>query len=543
MTTETDRRAELPWVADNGDGTYRNPVLHADWSDPDVIRVGADFYLVASSFHRAPGLPVLHSRDLVNWTILGHALPRLEPEGTFATPRPGCGVWAPSIRYHDGRFQIFYPDPDHGIFVVTAADPAGPWSRPHPLKTGRGLIDPCPLWDDDGTAYLVHAWARSRAGINNRLTCHRMSPDASELLDDGAVIIDGDTLPGYRTLEGPKCYRRDGWYWIFAPAGGVVDGWQSVFRSRRMTGPYADRVVLAQGGTPVNGPHQGAWVTTDSGEDWFLHFQSKGAFGRVVHLQPMRWNDHGWPVIGRPGPDGVGTPVLTHTKPTTVAGRLPAAPATSDAFTGPELGPQWTWAANPDPAWWQVRDGLRLRCVPSRYATDNATDNTADNTADLRLLPNLLGQRLPADRFRAVTSLRLVGAPVGARAGLTVLGASYAWIGLERTPDGTVLVYRTAAAERGEVNGSEPVPVPTASDGRSPAVTLGVDVDTDGRCRFFTDAGHGTCVPVGAPFTATPGAWVGATLGLFATAPPAGRATGSAELTALRVAPLADGRL
>jgi beta-xylosidase len=153
-----------PWLADNGDGTYRNPVLHADWSDPDVIRVGADFYLVASSFHRVPGLPILHSRDLVNWSIVGHGLPRLEPEEVFRTPQHGCGVWAPAIRHHDGRFWIVYPDPDRGIFVITAEDPAGPWSSPRLLKAGRGLIDPCPLWDDDGCAYLVHAWAKSRAG-------------------------------------------------------------------------------------------------------------------------------------------------------------------------------------------------------------------------------------------------------------------------------------------------------------------------------------------------------------------------------------------
>ena len=523
MSTGTGIAQSAPagpaWVADNGDGTYRNPVLYGDWSDPDVIRVGADFYLVASSFHRVPGLPVLHSRDLVNWTIIGHALPRLEPEEAFATPRPGCGVWAPAIRYHDGRFRIFYPDPDRGIFVVTATDPAGPWTRSHRLKAGRGLIDPCPLWDDDGSAYLVHAWAKSRAGFNNRLTCHRMAADATVLLDEGRTIIDGDALPGYRTLEGPKCYRRDGWYWIFAPAGGVADGWQSVFRSRHLTGPYEDRVVLARGRTAVNGPHQGAWVTTGTGEDWFLHFQQRGAFGRVVHLQPMCWPAGGWPAIGAPGADGIGEPVLTHVKPSTDGAAPPAAP---DASAG--TGPEWTWAANPDPAWCDVRDGLRLACVPT------------DRSGDLRDLPNVLGRRLPADRVRVVATLRLTGAPAGARTGMTVLGAGYAWIGLTRTPGGMTLVYRTAAVGGDEQNGADPIVVRPGPDGVQPPVTVAVEIDPDGRCRFFAATGSQRPARVGGTFTATPGHWVGATLGLFATAPPAGPGPGgTAEITAFRI--------
>jgi beta-xylosidase len=472
-------------------GTYRNPVLRADWSDPDVIRVGDDFYLVASSFHRVPGLPILHSRDLVNWSIIGHGLPRLEPEEVFATPRHGCGVWAPAIRHHDGLFRIVYPDPDRGIFVITATDPAGPWSRPHLLKGGRGLIDPCPLWDGDGSAYLVHAWAKSRAGFNNKLTCHRMSPDGSTLLDGGRYVVDGDALPGYSTLEGPKLYRRDGWYWIFAPAGGVAEGWQSAFRSRRIFGPYEDRIVLAQGDTPINGPHQGAWVTTVDGADWFLHFQDKGAFGRVVHLQPMRWVD-GWPSIGAPP----GQPVLSHAKPS--GSGVPTAPATGDDFAGPVLGAQWAWAGNPDPGWWSFRPGggLRLTCVPGE---------------DLRLLPNLLGQRLPADRFRATTTLRLTGG----RAGLAILGRSYAWIGLE----GHTLVHRVAGEGEPERDAAPPVPVGDA------AVAVGVEVTPDGHCQFLAGGR-----PVGPPFAATAGHWVGATLGLFATGD-----RGVADVSALHI--------
>jgi beta-xylosidase len=267
------------WAPDRGDGSYRNPVLHADYSDPDVIRVGDDYYLTASSFSCTPGLPILHSRDLVNWTIVNHALPRQVPEDVFAGVQHGKGCWAPAFRHHDGKFWIYYPDPDFGIYAVTATDPAGAWSAPTLVKAGKGLIDPCPFWDDDGRAFLIHAWAKSRSGINNILTLQRLSSDGLRVEGEARTVVDGSALPGYTTLEGPKLHKRAGYYYVFAPAGGVQRGWQSVFRSRNIEGPYEARIVLRQGGSAINGPHQGAWVETGRGEDWFLHFQDKDAYG------------------------------------------------------------------------------------------------------------------------------------------------------------------------------------------------------------------------------------------------------------------------
>jgi len=266
-----------PWIPDQGDGTYRNPVLCADYSDPDVLRHGEDYYLVASSFNCTPGLPILHSRDLVNWTLLTHALPGL-PGERFAAVQQGCGVWAPALRYHDGRFWIFFPMPDEGIFVITADDPVGPWSEPHCLAAEKGWIDPCPLWDDDGKAYLVHAYARSRSGIKHRLRICPMAPDGSRLLGEGVVIADGEER--FPTIEGPKFHKRDGWYYVLAPAGGVATGWQLALRSRHIYGPYEDRIVLHQGKTPINGPHQGTLVDTPDGKQWwFVHFQDAGVYG------------------------------------------------------------------------------------------------------------------------------------------------------------------------------------------------------------------------------------------------------------------------
>ncbi len=520
-------RAHLPWVADLGDGRYQNPVLNADWSDPDAIRVGPYFYLVASTFNRVPGLPVLRSVDLVNWSVIGHALTELEPRDHFSEPRHGEGVWAPALRHHDGKFWIFYPDPDFGIFMVTATDPRGPWSTPRPVKPGKGLIDPCPLWDDDGQAYLVHAWAKSRSGINNRLTLHRMSPDGTELLDAGRIVISGDDLPGYTTLEGPKLYKRDGWYWIFAPAGGVTNGWQSAFRSRSVWGPYEDRVVLAQGDSPVNGPHQGAWVTTESGADWFLHFQDRDAYGRVVHLQPMRWRTDGWPVMGTDDGSGRGTPVLVHTKPRVNGRTEVTAPASGDEFTGAELGGQWMWQANADPAWWSLRRSpgrLALVCQPSPVADD------------LRLLPQVLTQRLPAESFTATTSMSVSAMTAGSRAGLVVLGQTYAWVGLRHDGDRIVLVCRTAAQDAVEVDAVTPVPL---RRGRS-AVRLRVSVRPGAVCQFAAEVDGRGFTPLGAPFPATAGKWIGATVGLFATGPATGGRGGVAEFDWFRMGPISS---
>lgn len=525
------------WLsADRGDGTYRNPVLAADWSDPDVIRVGEDYYLTASSFGRAPGLPLLHSRDLVNWTLVGHALPRLEPAAEFAAPRHDAGVWAPSLRHHDGRFWIFWGDPDHGVYQVNAPAVRGPWSPPLLVKAGKGLIDPCPLWDTEtGEAYLVHAWAKSRSGIKNRLTGHRMRPDGTGLLDAGTTIVDADRIPGWFTLEGPKLYRHDGWFWILAPAGSVETGWQGAFRSREFLGPYEERVVLAQGDTDVNGPHQGAWVRTQAGEDWFVHFQEQGAYGRLVHLQPMRWDDGetsgasaaggggGWPVMG-----DAGSPVRVHRKPALPA-QPPSAPATDDDFPGGRHGRQWQWTANPAGGWAPQHsgDGLRLTCVRTPDAHD------------LRLLPNVLTQRLPARAATVAVELRLDSAEPGAKAGLAVLGDAFSWIGLERGADGAVrLVHRFAesVAER-ERDAEYPRLAP---DGRA---RLRIDVGPGARCRFAADTGDGW-TPSGQVFAATPWRWVGALLGLFATAPAtAGSAGGghadAALFTRFRITPAA----
>ena len=243
------------WVSDKGDGTYVNPVIHADYSDPDACVVGDDFFMTASSFNCTPGLPILHSTDLVNWEIINYAIKSVEPADYYASARHGKGVWAPSIRYHNGEFYIYWGDPDFGIFMVKTKDIYGEWEKPVLVKAGKGMIDPCPLWDEDGNVYLAHAWAGSRTGFNSIITVCEMNREGSAVISAPVMVFDGNDGTNH-TIEGAKFYKRNGYYYIFAPAGGVVTGWQLVLRSKNVYGPYEPRIVMAQVKTDINGPHQ-----------------------------------------------------------------------------------------------------------------------------------------------------------------------------------------------------------------------------------------------------------------------------------------------
>lgn len=509
------------WNPNGSDGTYRNPVLHADYSDPDAVRVGGDYYLTSSSFSCVPGLPILHSRDLVNWRLVNHALPRLVPEAHFSVPRPGGGVWAPTLRHRAGRFWLYYPDPDFGLYLVEATDPAARWSEPTLVCGGKGLIDPCPLWDDDGSLYLIHGWAKSRSGRHNVLTLLRLSADGRRVEEDLGVVIDGRTIfaRNFHTLEGPKLYQRHGWYYVFAPAGGVATGWQSVFRARKITGPYEHRIVLEQGGTDINGPHQGALVDTPSGEWWFLHFQDKGAYGRVVHLQPVTWRDD-WPQIGRAlGADGSGEPVAVQRKPALPA-QLEEAPATSDEFDSPAPGLQWQWQANPAENWHSLaqRPGY-LRLFSQRKPA----------SGNLALAPNLVLQKFPAPEFRVVTQIEFSPLAAGEAAGLIVFGHDYAWLGL-RTTDTPPIMTLVLHTRHERAQPAEIVLRPNARSRLWLAVTV-----VHARCRFAYSADGAHFTEAGPEFAARAGHWVGAKVGLFAAAPADAKSAGHADFDFFRV--------
>lgn len=522
MAAQQKEYVSQVWVADRGDGTYQNPVLYADYSDPDACRVGNDFYLTSSSFNCLPGLQILHSNDLVNWHIIGAAIPySLAPVRTPERPEHGNRVWAPAIRHHNGQFYIFWGDPDQGVFMTKARDPQGPWTEPVLVKAGQGIIDPCPLWDDDGQVYLVHAYAGSRAQLKSVIAVCQLNEEATQAVTPSRIVFDGHEA--HATCEGPKFYKKDGYYYIFHPAGGVPTGWQVVLRSKNVYGPYECRTVLAQGNTSVNGPHQGAWVDTPTGEDWFLHFQDVGAYGRLVHLQPMKWKD-GWPVIGTdPDGDGCGEPVLSHRKPDVGRTYPVCTPQESDEFDGYTLSPQWQWHANINEKWAYYAGNhgfVRLYSYPVVPQYRNLWD-----------VANLLLQKTPAPSFTA--TMKLTFSPTkqykGERTGLVVMGMDYAALALENTASGLTLSQVVChGADKGQ-----PEQVNASVGLKESTVYLRVKFGCDGRKIAQSEGGHDLLVtcdfsystdgrtfsPLGTTFQAREGKWIGTKVGTFCTRP------------------------
>ena len=489
------------WNPDNGDGTYSNPVIHADYSDPDAIRVGNNFYMIASSFHAAPGLPILQSTDLVNWSLIGHALQKQPPFTVFDKVQHGNGVWAPSIRYHNNEFFIYYPDPDFGIYLTKAKNILGPWSTPLLVEAGKGLIDPCPLWDDDGKTYLVHAYAGSRAGFKSIIVVKEMNK-AGDSITGKPVVYDGNSIDP--TIEGPKFYKRNGYYYIFAPAGGVSTGWQLVLRSKNVYGPYERKVVMDQGKSPVNGPHQGAWVNTVNGEDWFLHFQDKQAYGRIVHLQPMQWKND-WPVIGKDEDgDGKGEPVMKYKKPFSTKKSPITTPPTSEEFNKINIGLQWQWQANEQEGWaFATPQGyLRMNCVKS-----------ADSLVNLWMLPGILMQKWPAETFSATAKFNFKPANIHDKTGLMIMGLDYACLAITKKQDGNYISLNICnnagkGTPENEVAGKKV---------NSTSLYFKATISAGGVCTFSYSEDGNTFESLGGNFTARPGKWVGAKIGIFST--------------------------
>ena len=483
------------YFSDMGNGLYRNPVLMCDYSDPDVIRVGDTYYMTASSFNYVPGLPILTSKDLVNWRLVNYALKNI-PEPGYDVPRHACGVWAPAIRWHEGYFYIFYGMPDEGIYMVRAKDALGEWDEPVLVKPGKGLIDPCPFWDD-GKAYVIHAYAKSRIGFKSWLGIFPLSPDGMCAIGEDFRFFDGTI--DHPTIEGPKVHKKDGWYYIFAPAGGVATGWQTVLRSRNLMGPYEDRIVLRQGDTPVNGPHQGAWVDTPGGQHWFVHFQSRGLYGRITHLQPMTWQENGWPVIGTPVEGETwGEPVAVWEKPEGTESE-PLSLEASDAFSG-ELGLQWQFMGNQQEGFYSLHDGkLRLYALP-------AQGNILWNC------PQVLTQKIVDVSFTAEVSVDVSALEVGEQAGFGLVGGQYAYTALRRETAGMKLVYVESEGEEHRENILKAIDI---ADGEVNLRMTLLPTGYDQAAVTFEYAMGGEYHWIGRPFYPARHTWVGARLALF----------------------------
>lgn len=505
------------WSPDNGNGTYTNPVINADYSDPDVCVAGEDYYLTASSFNCIPGLPILHSKDLINWEIVGHAVKELEPKQEFDRPSHGNGIWAPSIRYHNGEFYIYWGDPDYGVFMVKTKDPAGEWSKPLCVIPGKGLIDTTPLWDDDGRCYLVNAYANSRSRFASVIAIRELSADGTKPIGNPVIIYDGNGTES-RTCEGPKIYKRDGWYWVMFPAAGVPTGFQVAMRSKSPFGPYESKVVLAQGKTKINGPHQGAWVHTKFGEDWFLHFQDKEAYGRVVHLQPVTWKDN-WPVMGvdKDG-DYCGEPVTTYRKPKTSGKVQVVNPAESDEFSDTRLGLQWQWHAN-----YNETFGM-----PTAFGSYRVyTHKVSEKFQNLWEVPNLLLQKTPADKFTATTKIRFTSKDQNQTGGLLMMGLDYSGLVVKRVGnDFQLLQISCKSADKGKPQTEQLIATlkPTAVDqidyqpGTHIDIYMRMSVN-DGKMHFSYSLDGKKYTKCGTEFTMREGKWIGAKIGFVAYEP------------------------
>ncbi len=522
MSAMADEYVSEVWSPDLGNGKYINPIIDADYSDPDVVRVGDDYYMTASSFSDIPGLPVLHSKDLVNWTIIGHAIAEMPDYAKFKTPNHGNAVWAPSIRYHNGEFFIYYGDPDLGIFMTKTKNPAGPWEPLTLVHKAKGIIDCCPFWDEDGKAYLPHGYAGSRAGVKSIIGMIEMTPDGKSTIGQDRIIYDGHL--DNETIEGAKMYKRGGWYYIFSPAGGVPTGWQEVLRSKNPWGPYETRNVLEQGDTDINGPHQGAWIDTPDGkEDWFIHFQDKGPYGRVVNLEPMKWLENGWPVIGvDPDGDERGVPVRTYKKPNVGKTYPRQTPQDSDEFDSIELGKQWQWKDNPSALWYYCDAAAsKLRLF------SNALPENAKTIYDL---PNLLLQKFPARNFTATAKVQFFPRKKdgklmeGERAGIVVMGYNFGTLSLMSRKDGIYLVQTECykANKGGEESEVEAVKV---DDGKEMYLRMRLDYtgpkvpkqkpDYTAEATFYYSFDGKKYTKIGNPVKVDVGHWIGAKFGMY----------------------------
>lgn len=510
---------ERLWKSDLGDGNFKNPILFADYSDPDVIRVGDTFYMTASSFNYIPGLPILTSKDLVNWKLVNYALDKIDYD-KYNIPQHAKGVWAPAIRYHEGRFYIYYGMPDEGFFMVSTTDPLGKWDEPVLVLEGKGLIDSCPFWDEDGKTYLIHGYAKSRIGFKSYLGIFEMNPEGTKAITEDHILYNGvETQP---TIEGPKVYKRNGYYYIWAPAGGVKTGWQTVLRSKNIYGPYEEKIVMAQGNSDTNGPHQGGLVDTVNGEEWFIHFQDKGLYGRICHLQPVTW-ENDWPVVGINAKEGCGEPCIIYKKPNTGIAEEPCYLEASDDFKSDKLNLLWQWLGNARNEFYSLSanpGNLRLYCQNPSGKED----------AVLWECANVLTQKLVCPYFDATACVDISALSEREQAGMTMMGGHYAYLAVRVVNGYKKIVFAKAYDEGNEVKEvvKELVQLP---DGQNKVwFTIRMEEGINGPVfKMYYALSEADRVDAEADFMPSDHTWVGAKIGLFANVLETGNVKDCAE--------------
>ena len=463
---------------DQGNGTYINPILNADYSDPDVIRVRDKYYMIASDFHFL-GMQVLESSDMINWKLISQIYHHFDFPGWDNNQQYAGGSWAPSIRYHDNKFWVFFCTPKEGLFMSNAVNPSGPWSPLHLVKKVEKWEDPCPFWDEDGQAYL----GRSRHGAGP-IIIHKMSADGTRLLDEGMTVYTGPVA------EGTKIFKKDGYYYLSIPEGGVGTGWQTILRSKNIYGPYEKKVVLEQGSTTINGPHQGAIVDTPDDQWAFFHFQHHHALGRVVHLQPMHW-ENDWPVIGVDfDRNGIGEPVYVCQKP--IESKPIFAPQTDDDFSTPNLSLQWQFNHNPtDHAW-------------SLSAHPGSLTLKALKSSTFRLARNTLTQKIMGNISEATIAMDFTEIADGQRCGLACMGKINNVLGI-KMEKGQKYLY--TSNDTTEISTTFP-------NGNQIYLRVSIDM-TNQKFQYFYSTDNIRFIPYGTSFFIPFGFWKGARIALY----------------------------
>lgn len=501
---------EYLWKADLEDGNYKNPILFADYSDPDVIRVGNTYYMTASSFNYVPGLPILTSKDLVNWKLANYALDRIDYD-RYDVPQHAKGVWAPAIRHHNERYYIYYGMPDEGIFMVSTKDPLGKWDEPVLVLEGKGLIDPCPFWDEDGKAYVIHGYAKSRIGFKSYLGIFSMSYDGTKAIEEDHILYDGvETQP---TIEGPKVYKRNGYYYILAPAGGVKQGWQTALRSKSIYGPYEKKIVMKQGNSSINGPHQGGLVDTVNGDEWFIHFQDRGLYGRIVHMQPVVW-ENDWPVMGINAIDGCGEPCEVYKKPNTGISEEILSLEASDDFSvtsnGGKLNLMWQWLGNPKENFYSLTERVN-------YLRLYALNTTGKSEPTIWESSNVLTQKLVCPYFKAEVLLHMTSLSENEQAGMVMMGGHYAYLAV-RVIDGRKTVIFAEAYDEGD-SVKEKIASLKVLEENEDRIYITFFIENGGNgpeFKVYYNLEGGEEINVPTDFMPSDHTWVGAKIGLFA---------------------------
>lgn len=485
----TSKPAELlrAW-GDQGDGTFVNPVLPADYSDIDAIQVGDDYYAISSTFQYAPGMIVLRSKDMVNWTLAGHAIDdvtRISSEMNWdRMGRYGRGVWAGAIRHHAGRFWIYFGDPDEGFFVTSAADVAGPWEPLHAMWRVKGWNDCCPFWDDDGQGYFVC----TNFADAYKVYLFKMTPDGKGIVEGSGRVIHQS-----RGSEASKLYKIDGTYYHYfsevKPEGRVA----MMRRARSLDGPWETRQLQHVNKRVDKEPNQGGLLQAPSGSWWFLTHQGTGDWeGRAMCLLPVTWRD-GWPVIGEPGDDGIGNMIWRARKP--IDGQPIDAPQTDDDFDTSTLAQQWEWNHQPRADKWSLteRPGfLRLRAFRPLKAGDL---KTAGNTLTQRVFRTARGE--------ATAKLDLGGMADGQFAGLCHYAKTTCAIGVTQRGGARGITF--------SLNGKTTDGPAIAGD----AVWLRSTWDFDGNCDFSYSLDGQTFTPFGQRYQLSWGHYRGDRIGLF----------------------------